>query len=82
MKQTINASICVYRSVGGGLNELVKTERLTATSKTDLMKQIRTIKREVASLCKYNLKRDTVYCKLEYVDDCGRQLPGTKEETV
>ena len=49
-----------YRHVSGGLRELVKTVQLEGTSKTDIIKQVRQIKKEIASECKYNLNGDTI----------------------
>ena len=74
MGKTIYANVCFYRVVGMGLNELARSERLEATSQSDLMKQIQAIKKEVASMCKYNLKRDRVYHKISYVDEWGREI--------
>ena len=53
-----------YRHVGGGLNELVKTVQLEGTSETDIQNQIRQIKKELRSECKYNLNGDTITHKL------------------
>ena len=57
-----------YRHVGGGLRELVKTVFVEGTSKSDIMKQVRQIKKEIASECKYNLKGDTITYNLGKVN--------------
>ena len=49
-----------YRHVGGGLRELVKTVSVEGTSGTDILKQVRKIKKEIAKECKYNLNGDTI----------------------
>ena len=53
-----------YRHVSGGLRELVKTVQLEGTSESDIWKQIRQIKKEIASECKYSLNGDTITHKL------------------
>ena len=58
--KTFEVEVDFYRHVGGGLREFVKTVFVKGTSKTDIMKQVRQIKKEIASECKYNLNGDTI----------------------
>lgn len=58
-----------YRYVCGGLRELVKTVSVVGTSKSNILKQVRKIKKEIAKECKYNLNGDTItynLCKVNY----------------
>ena len=67
MKIKLIADVDFYRVVGGGLNEFVQTELFDATSKTDLMKQIRMTKKKIASESKYNINGDRIYYKINYL---------------
>ena len=67
MKFKLIADVEFYRTVCGGLNEFVQTEFFNATSKTDLMKQIRETKKKIASECRYNLNGDHIYYKINYL---------------
>ena len=69
MKFKLIADVEFYRTVCGGLNEFVQTEFFNATSKTNLMKQIRVTKKKIASECRYNLDGDHIYYKISYIHE-------------
>lgn len=68
-KTTIYASVLFYRVVGGGLNELVEDCSFEATSKTDLLKQIRVVKKGISKKCKYCITGDKIYYKINYLNE-------------
>lgn len=56
-----------YRSVCGGLNELVATRYIQANSESGALKVIRQLKKSIASECKYRTTGDVITYKYNRV---------------
>ena len=63
------AEVDFYRHVGGGLTEFVETCYFETTSETQLLKQVREIKKQISKKCKYNLNGDKITYKIIYIKD-------------
>ena len=63
----IKAEVDYYRHVGGGLREYVRTETVEAKSRTEFIRKIRVIKKDIASQRKYNLIADTITYRINYL---------------
>ena len=63
----IRAEVDYYRHVGGGLREYVRTEAVEAKSRTEFVRKVRAIKKDIASQRKYNIVADTITYRINYL---------------